>query len=64
MEFPIVSPYFPEKICPQCQARQVVLFETGLLSDTDALPDGLIQIYIQATSDHGERAQHVMGLGL
>eukprot|EP00435_Cladocopium_sp_Y103_P038395 s811_g10.t1 len=29
------------------QAKQVVLFDQGLLSDTDALPDGLIQIYIQ-----------------
>ena len=30
------------------EARQVVLFDQGLLSDSDALPDGLIQIYIQA----------------
>lgn len=29
------------------QVQQVVLFDQGLLADTDPLPEGMIQIYIQ-----------------
>ena len=29
------------------QVQQVVLFDQGLLADTDILPEGMIQIYIR-----------------